>query len=204
MGPLLIGFFLTRPPFMLSHPTISLNMKAWLIRHNLRPQTLTWAGVDPLTADINLTPFLSLSLSLYRVHLVILRGVLPTFLTSRFFVWSNHCNSISAHLSVCLFNKIQAIPPGVYRSNVRLAFALYRPIEENILDNLSIKTSCELKVRHRVNRRELVTEGNLDRCRCLSNDSRYREGQNENYEMWNFQRGALQYCGILGRKHWRE
>ena len=40
---------------MLTHPTINLNKKAWLIRRNLLPQTLTWAGVDPLIAYINLS-----------------------------------------------------------------------------------------------------------------------------------------------------
>jgi hypothetical protein len=154
--PFLIGFFLTRPPFMLSHPTIKLNMTAWLIRNTLRPQTLTWAGVDPLIADINLprlivsigAPRVIIKIKFFlnffcRVYLVILCSVLPTFLTSRCFVWINHCNSTSAYLSACLFNEMQASLLGVYHSNVRLAFALYRPVEEKILDNLSIKISCE-------------------------------------------------------------
>lgn len=142
---------------MLSHPTINLNKKAWLIRHNLRRQTFTWAGVDPLIAYIKLSP---LVVNVVTPRLIIKIKYFATECTLCYYAACCQlflqadvtCGVINAkvyppppHLSDCLFNEMRANSPGVCRIHLRLAFALYSPIEEHIVDNLSIETSCELK-----------------------------------------------------------
>ena len=137
----------------MSHPTINLNRKEWLIRHNLSPQTRTWAGVDHLIADIDL-PFLIVSIVTHRVIIKIIYFFSAECtlwyeyytVSCQLFLQADVSNGIiitrayHLHLPVCLLNEMQASPPGVYRIHLRLAFPLYRPIEEKNLNNLSIKT----------------------------------------------------------------